>query len=91
MNEIDGDNYFQSAMPTLQRVIRKINKIGAALPDPLPESILTDLQVIFESAVRLPDLLALPDGELAALAGELARLSPPEAVNKLTAELTLRE
>jgi len=91
MNQLDGDSYFAMTTPMLQRVIRKINKIGGSLPNGLAESILPDLQVIFESANHLPELLAIPERDMAEFAAELARLSPSEAVNKLTNILTLRE
>jgi len=91
MSEADGDYYFEMANPLLRRAVRKINKIGGGLPGGSAESILPELEAIIQSAIQLPDLLAIPSGDVPALATELSSLSPADAVNKLITMLTLQE
>jgi hypothetical protein len=91
MDPAQADTFYEATMPVLRRIVRKINVIGGGLPDGSAELIEPDVEVIFQSSMQLPSLMASPTIDVEGLSHLLAGMTPMDAVNKLTSMLTLEE
>jgi len=91
MDPAKADAFYEATMPVLRRIVRKINVIGGGLPDGSAELIEPDVEVVFQSSMQLPGLMASPTIDVEALSHLLAGMTAMDAINKLTSMLTLEE
>jgi hypothetical protein len=83
MDDAIAEEYLSAALPNLRRVIRRTNKLIGSLPQADAGVLASSLAGIFESAAQVPELAAALPGDPTTLAGNLAQLSPADALARI--------
>ena len=89
MDDFAANEYLETQIPNLRRVIRRTNKLVAAASAAAIEEIATRLQALLEAAQQVPVITPQPPDDFQVAAQTLQSLPPDAALTQVLAYLSM--